>query len=52
VTFNLHGKPFTITKKGNNQKITNIVYDNKPIEGYFITHKQLQEGKELVITTE
>jgi predicted alpha-1,2-mannosidase len=52
VTFNLHGKPFTITKIGKGQKIAGIAYDNKPVEGYFITHKQLQEGKELVITTE
>lgn len=52
VTFDLNGKPFTVVKKGNGKKITGITYDNQPIEGYFITHRQLQEGKELVITTE
>ena len=42
VTFNLNGRPFTIVKKGSGKKI----------DGYFITHDQLREGKELVITTE
>jgi predicted alpha-1,2-mannosidase len=52
VTFDLDGKPFTIIKKGDSQKIASITYDKKPVEGYFITHQQLQEGKELIITTE
>lgn len=52
VTFDLQGKPFTITRRGSGQKIADIVYDNQPLEGYFITHEQLQEGKELIITTE
>lgn len=52
ITFNLNGKPFTITKKGHGKKIISIAYGNQPVKGYFITHQQLQEGKNLVITTE
>jgi predicted alpha-1,2-mannosidase len=52
VSFNLHGTTFTIVRKGTGRKIKEITYDNKKIDGYFITHKQLEEGKELVITTE
>ena len=52
VTFNLNGRPFTIVKKGSGKKIIDITYDGKKIDGYFITHDQLREGKELVITTE
>ena len=39
-------------KKGSGKKIIDITYDGKKIDGYFITHDQLREGKELVITTE
>lgn len=52
ITFDLHGKPFTVVKQGNGRKITGIVYDNNPVDGYFVTHQQLQEGKELVIRTD
>ena len=52
VTFNLNGRPFTIVKKGSGKKIIDITYNGKKIDGYFITHDQLREGKELVITTE
>ncbi|NDV67615.1 GH92 family glycosyl hydrolase [Dysgonomonas sp. 25] len=51
VVFNLDGKDFTITKKGNGEKITDITYGGEKIDGYFITHDQLKEGKELIITT-
>lgn len=52
VTFDLQGKPFTITKQGNGKKIRQITYGGKIIDGYFISHAQLREGKELVITVE
>lgn len=52
VKFYLDGKPFTIEKKGKGRKITDITYGGKKIDGYFITHDQLKEGKNLVITTE
>lgn len=50
VQFSLNdGKWFTITKNGNGQKITDITYDGKKVDGWFISHDQLKEGKELVI---
>lgn len=52
VQFSLNdGKWFTITKNGNGQKITDITYDGKKVDGWFISHDQLKEGKELVINT-
>jgi putative alpha-1,2-mannosidase len=41
--------PFTITKKGTGNKITRITYGGKKIDGWFISHAMLKEGKELVI---
>ncbi len=43
---------FTIRKEGNGKKITQIRYDNEPIDGWLITHDQLKQGKGLVINTE
>jgi len=51
VEFNLGEKKFTIIKKNSGKKIDNITYDNKKIDGYFITHSELLKGKKLVITT-
>lgn len=42
---------FTILKEGTGKKITNITYGGEKIDGYFITHDQLKQGKDLVITT-
>lgn len=42
---------FTITKEGKGKKITNITYDGKRINGYFINHNLLKLGKSLVIET-
>ena len=52
VVFHLGDTPFTITKKGNGRKITNITYDGQKIDGFFILNDDLMRGKELVITTE
>lgn len=41
----------TISKQGSGQKITDIVYDGKKINGYFISHDDLKRGKDLVIST-
>lgn len=46
------GKGFTIRKEGKGKKIQQIRYGNEPIEGWFIQHNQLVQGKELIITTE
>ena len=43
---------FTIRKEGNGKQIQQIQYGDEPINGWFITHDQLKQGKELVITTE
>lgn len=43
---------FTIRKEGHGKKIQQITYGDEEIDGWFITHDQLKEGKELVITTE
>lgn len=51
VEFDLGGKKFTIIKNGSGKKIENITYDNKKIDGYFISHSELLRGKKLVITT-
>ncbi|OJV38423.1 MAG: alpha-mannosidase [Bacteroidia bacterium 43-41] len=42
---------FTIRKEGNEKKIQQIRYGNEAIEGWLITHDQLMQGKELVIST-
>jgi len=53
VEFRLDEKTtFTIRKEGNGKKIQQIQYGDEPINGWFITHDQLKQGKELVITTE
>ena len=53
VEFQLDDKTtFTIRKEGEGKKIQQITYGDELIDGWFITHDQLKEGKELVITTE
>ncbi|WP_075559711.1 GH92 family glycosyl hydrolase [Parabacteroides timonensis] len=53
VKFTLGDKTqFTIVKKGNGQKITDISYDGRKIDGWFISHDLLKQGKQLTITTE
>jgi predicted alpha-1,2-mannosidase len=51
VDFDLGGKKFTIIKKNSGRKISNITYDKKKVDGYFISHNELEKGKTLVITT-
>jgi len=51
VEFNLGGTIFTIIKKNSGKKISRITYDNRNVDGYFISHDELKKGKELVITT-
>ena len=43
---------FTIRKSGNGKKIQGITYGGNKLEGWFISHRQLQEGKELTVQTE
>ena len=50
--FALDGKKFTITKNGTGRKIESITYGGDKIDGWFIPHSKLKEGKELVISTQ
>lgn len=45
-------KHFTIRKEGKGEKITDITYGGKKVDGWFISHDQLEEGKELLIKVE
>jgi len=47
-----NGKTYTIIKKNSGKKITNLYYRGKKIDGYFIDHKELKEGRELEIITQ
>ena len=51
VEFKLGEKSFTIVKKNTSHKISNITYDHKKVDGYFIPHYELIRGKKLVIST-
>jgi predicted alpha-1,2-mannosidase len=46
------GTRFTIRKKGNGKKIEQITYGDIPVEGWFMTHDRLKEGKQLMIITD
>ena len=52
VTFDLGGKDFTIKRKGTGRKIKTITVDGKPVDGYKVTHRDLADGKTVVIETE
>ena len=52
VRFSLDDKTtFTVKKNGTGKKIQDITYGGKKIDGWFISHDQLKEGKELIINT-
>ena len=36
---------FTIRKENHGRKITNIAYDGQKIDGWFISHTALMQGK-------
>ena len=53
VEFSLgENKHFTIKKEGNGSKIKEITYGGKKVDGWFISHEELKEGKELLIKVE
>jgi predicted alpha-1,2-mannosidase len=43
---------FTLQKAGSGRMITNLSYDGRKLDGYFVQHSDLARGKTLVITTE
>ena len=50
--FNLNeGRMLAILKKNSGEWITNITYGGRKIDGYFVAHRDLEAGMELVITT-
>jgi predicted alpha-1,2-mannosidase len=44
-------KKFTIVKKNSGIKITDITYNDRKVDGYFISHQDLIKGKKLIIHT-
>jgi predicted alpha-1,2-mannosidase len=51
-TFKLNeGKTLTILKKNSGERITGITYGSRQISGYFVSHSDLEVGRELVIRT-
>lgn len=46
-----NGRDFTVVKRNSGTKITEITYDNQKLNDYFLPHRELMEGKKLVITT-
>ncbi|HEX7655287.1 MAG TPA: GH92 family glycosyl hydrolase, partial [Verrucomicrobiae bacterium] len=51
VQFKMAGQTFEINKINHGLKLAGIRYDNQPVSGFFISHEQLQRGRQLVITT-
>ncbi|MDR0422472.1 MAG: GH92 family glycosyl hydrolase [Proteiniphilum sp.] len=45
------GKTFTIRKEGRGKRIRQIRYGDDPVDGWFIRHDRLAQGRELVIST-
>lgn len=53
VSFTLGGgQKFNIVKEGRGEKITSITIGGQPLEGWFVKHSDLAEGKELRVVTE
>ncbi len=53
VKLNLGGtSEIILKKKGVGNKIENIALDEKSLDGFFISHDQLLNGKELIISTQ
>lgn len=51
-TFQLNeGKTLTILKKNSGERITSITYGGRKMDGYFVAHRDLETGQDLVITT-
>ena len=51
VELQLGDKTTTIIKQNSGDRITSISHDDRPIENFILTHDELKQGKELVITT-
>jgi predicted alpha-1,2-mannosidase len=51
VKMKLNRETLTILKENSGAKITEITYDNRKVDGYFISHHELVKGKKLVVKT-
>ena len=52
IDMNVNGQTFSIRKRNSGTKITDLSYDGRRIDDYFLPHHELVKGKALVITTE
>lgn len=52
VEFEMNNKTFTIEKRGKGKKITNVTYGGEKVNGWFISHQDLEKGKTLIVETE
>ena len=46
-----NGKKFEISKKGTSRNLKNIILNDHKIDGYFLTHDQLENGGKLIVNT-
>lgn len=52
VSFRLNnGRTFSIEHRGNGRRITSISYGGRPVKGWFLSDRLLQEGRQLVVQT-
>jgi predicted alpha-1,2-mannosidase len=47
-----NGKIFTILKTNSGRKITGLTYDHRKMDGYFMPHDELMQGRKLVVSTQ
>ena len=52
VDLKVNDQTVSIVKRNAGKKITDISYDDRKVDGYFLPHHELVKGKKLVITTE
>jgi predicted alpha-1,2-mannosidase len=43
---------FTIARVNTGNKISNITYDGRKLDGYFIPHHEIMRGKRMIVTTQ
>lgn len=51
VTLRLNDKEFKVVKTNNSRKLDKILYDGKPLNGFFISHDQILKGKNIEVIT-
>lgn len=51
VTLRLNDKEFRVVKTNNSRKLDKILYDGKPLNGFFISHDQILKGENIEVIT-